>query len=376
MQLQLYGIAFKGGHSNAPVYLRGGSGHLVQGNAFGGVRPGGIDTLGNDNLFHLVVRNAAQDVTIGGDNGARNYFGSSLSSAILLRDATSAGHIVRNNYIGLDPGGAVPQPVGNDGIAIVDGSYIQITGNVIDGGLSGITISGASAKYNVIRGNKIGIDAYGGQGAAAANDDGIYIYGSAGYNEVGVAGGKTPSNTIANNTLAGVRIDASAGAHNPVRPNTIYNNGTSGSGMGIDYGTLGPDANDAGDGDGGGNNGQNSPRLKASVPNANGSRTIAGKLNSLPSKNFRIDVYRSPNCAGGKRGDAKTFLPANTTSGGIDVSTDASGAATFSAALSGSGAPAYITAIATNLATGDTSEIGACFNEDTIFVDGTEGEAL
>ena len=58
------------------------------------------------------------------------------------------------------------------------------------------------------------------------------------------------------------------------------------------------------------------------------------------------------------------------------MSTDASGAATFGAAVSGSGAPAYITAIATNLATGDTSEIGACFNEDTIFADGIEGEAL
>ena len=376
-QLQVYGIAFTGGHSNAAVYLRGGSGHLIQGNAFGGVRPGGIDKLGDTNLFHLVVKANAGDVTIGGaDNGDRNYFGTSQSSAILLRDATSAGHVVRNNYIGLDPGGAVPQPIGNDGIAIVDSSYIQIIGNVIDGGVSGISISGASAYNNVIRSNKIGIDAYGGQGASAANGEGIVIYNQADFNEVGVSGGKTPSNTIANNDYAGVRIDATAGTANTVRPNSIYNNGNSGSGLGIDIGALGPLENDPLDGDGGGNGSQNSPRLNASVPNADTSRTVGGRLNSAPNAKFRIDIYRSPSCAGGNRGDAKTFLPAQTVTGGIDVTTDENGLAKFTVALSGAGAPAYVTAIATNPSTGNTSEIGACFYEDVIFKNGAEPEPL
>ena len=376
-QLQVYGIAFTGDHTSAPIYLRGGSGHLIQGNAFGGVRPGGIDTLGDTNLFHLIVRGSAGQVAIGGsDNGDRNYFGTSQSSAILLRDATSVGHIVRNNYIGLDPGGAVPQPIGNDGIAIVDSSYIQIIGNVIDGGLSGIAISGASASNNVIRGNKIGIDAYGGQSVSAANGEGIVIYDQAHFNAIGVFTGKTPSNTIANNDYAGVRIDASAGTQNTVRPNSIYNNGKAGSGLGVDIGTLGPLANDAFDADGGGNLSQNSPRLNASKPNPDTSRTISGKLNSLKAASYRIDVYRSPTCADSNRGDAKTFLPASTATGGIDVTTDANGVATFSTALSGAGAPAFITAIATNRTTGDTSEIGACFNEDTIFKNGAEVEPL
>ena len=376
-QLQLYGIAFTGGHSNAPVFLRGGYGHMIQGNAFGGVRPGGIDKLGDTNLFHVVVKANASDVTIGGaDNGDRNYFGTSQSSAILLRDVTSNGHIVRNNYIGLDPGGAVPQPIGNDGIAIVDSSYIQITGNVIDGGLSGITISGASAHDNSIRSNRIGIDAYGGQGASAANGEGIVIYNQAHFNEIGSAGGKTGSNTIANNDYAGVRIDATAGTQNTVRPNSIYDNGKAGSGIGIDLGSIGPLENDLLDVDSGANGGQNSPRLTASVPNPNTSRTISGRLNSAPNVAFRIDVYRSPGCPGSNRGDAKTFLVAQTTSGAIEVTTDANGVANFSAALSGVGAPAYITAVATNRQTADTSEIGACFYEDTIFRNGAEPEPL
>jgi len=376
--LQVRGIAFTGGHTSAALYLRGGSGHVIQGNAFGGVRPGGIDTLGDTNLFHLVVRANAQGVLIGGaDNADRNYFGSSQSTALLLRDATSDGHIVRNNYIGLDPGGAVPQALGNDGVAIVDSGYVQVIGNVIDAGSSGISMSGPTASNISIRSNRIGIDAYGGQGVSSANGDGIYIHNGAHFNEIGAYSGKTPSNTIANNNYAGVRVDSTAGPNNTVRPNSIYGNGKSGQGLAIDLGVLGPLANDSLDADSGPNDGQNSPRLKFSKPNPDATRTISGGLNSLPNTSFRIDVYRSATCAGGNRGgDAQTLLAAPTATGATDVKTDATGKASFNVTVNGVGAPAYITAVATLKGAGGSSEIGACFNEDSIFSSGAEVEPL
>ena len=368
-QLTLSGIAFTGGHSIA-VELSGGSGHYVWGNAFGGVRPGGTDPLGDTNLSHLAVRNEALGVSIGGgEPRERNYFGTSQLNAILLLDGTSGGHTVQNNYIGLDPGGAFPQPLGANAISAQDSPNIRIEGNVITGADAGIRISGASAKGYVIQGNTFGLDAFGGTQASGANEEGILITNGSGGHTIGSASGTARSNIITNSKRAGVWIDSTAGVGTIVRPNSIYNNGTYGVGLGIDLGALGPLANDDKDPDGSGNAGQNAPVLTGSVPGLSGSRQIIGRLNSNVGSTFRIDVYRSPACIGGARGgDAKTRL------GGTIVTTAAdTGIATFSFAGSGTGAPAFITAIATNTAIGSTSEIGACFNEDTIFKNGAEG---
>ena len=54
-QVTIDGIAFRGGHSLA-LDLSGGTGHYVWGNAFGGVRPGSYEALGDSNVSHLAVR--------------------------------------------------------------------------------------------------------------------------------------------------------------------------------------------------------------------------------------------------------------------------------------------------------------------------------
>lgn len=374
MNLIVSGIGFTGGHSGA-MKLQGGTGHQVWGNAFGGVRPGGNDSLGSTNISHLSVRANALGVTVGGDNDyRRNWFGASKLNAILLLDAGSGGHALKNNYIGLDPGGAVPQPLGGIGISAQDSSGILIEGNVIDGGTTGIRIAGSTATGFSIKGNRIGQDAYGGNSASAANDYGIQITEGAHGNTIGTLDGKTPSNIIANNTNAGVWIDSTAGSGNVVRPNSIYGNGTSGTGLGVDLGALGPLTNDPLDADGGPNSDQNAPVLTGSSANADGTRQVTGRLTSTVTTTFHIDIYRSPTCAGGNRGgDAKTLL--NTTSV-FDITTGPDGKANFSVKEPGVGAPGYITAIATNTQTGDTSEVGRCYFEDTIFSSDTELELL
>ncbi|HSC10226.1 MAG TPA: hypothetical protein VLC97_04565, partial [Rhodanobacteraceae bacterium] len=68
-------------------------------------------------------------------------------------------------------------------------------------------------------------------------------------------------------------------------------------------------------------------------------------------------------------GDAKTRL------GTLSLTTDAStDRAAFAVTVNGVGAPGFVTAIATNTATGSTSEIGSCLTEDTIFRDGAEAD--
>ncbi len=369
-QLTLRGIAFTGGHSVA-LYLRGGSGHIIQGNAFGGVRPGSYDPLGDDNISHLVLRGEALGALVGGDSADdRNWFGSSQLNAILLLDSTSGGHTLRNNYIGLDPGGGVPQTIGGNAISAQDSPDNTIQNNRIAAADAGIRISGPAAKGYVIQGNTFGLDAYGGAGAGDANEEGILITNGSGGHTIGSFSGTARSNIITNSRGAGIWIDATAGSGTVVRPNSIYGNGTAGSGLGIDLGALGPLANDAFDADGGANAGQNAPTLFATSINADGTRGLKGRLTSNVGSTYRVDVYRSPGCPGGNRGgDAKTRL------GTLSVTTDAStGRAAFAVTVNGVDAPGFVTAIATNTATGSTSEIGSCLTEDTIFRDGAEAD--
>jgi hypothetical protein len=367
-QLTLRGIGFTGGHSVA-LYLSGGSGHIIQGNAFGGVRPGSYEALGDDNVSHLVLRAEALGALVGGDSPAdRNWFGSSQLNAILLLDSTSGGHTLRNNYIGLDPGGGVPQTIGGNAISAQDSPGNTIQDNRIAAAQAGIRISGPTANGYIIQGNTFGLDAYGGAGASDANDEAILITNGSGGHTIGSFSGTARSNIITNSHGAGIWIDATAGTGTVVRPNSIYGNGTAGSGLGIDLGALGPLANDALDADGGANAGQNAPTLFGTSINADGTRGVKGRLVSNLGSTYRVDVYRSPGCPGGNRGgDAKTRLTT------LSVTTDAAtGRAPLAVTVNGIDAPAFVTAIATNTATGSTSEIGACMTEDTIFRDGNE----
>jgi hypothetical protein len=76
-------------------------------------------------------------------------------------------------------------------------------------------------------------------------------------------GTEAGSNTIADNTQRGVWINASAGAGNSVRHNSIHGNGS----LGIALATVGVLPNDAGDPDTGANNRQNTPEIQSVVEN-------------------------------------------------------------------------------------------------------------
>ncbi len=132
----------------------------------------------------------------------------------------------------------------------------------------------------------------------------------------------------------------------------------SGSGLGIDLGALGQLSNDSGDNDAGPNRGQNWPVIGDSLANANGTRQITVALNSTVTTSYRIDVYRSPDCPGGNRGGNLT-----TRIGTYLATTSALGLGIVDATVSGSGAPGFLTATATNAANGDTSEISIYLQE-------------
>ncbi len=363
--LGVKGIAFAGstgfnGNFTVALRLRGGSNHLVQGNAFSGTGPGSVGSLGTMG-FGIQIRDSAQDALIGGSEPEhRNSFGSMSSSAIVLNDATSGGHIIQNNYIGLSASGQAASSIGLNGIFASASPDVQILDNVIAAVTSSaaISITGASASGYSIQRNRLGVNAFGVPTAALRNGIGIQINAGSGGHLIGSLLGLAPSNLITNSDEAGIWITTTAGTGTLIRPNQIFDNGVSGQGLGVDIGPLGQSVNDPKDPDTGPNNGQNHPEITSSLPNANGSRQVTVSLDSNPNTGFRIDVYRSPNCPAGNRGGNMLNRV-----GTAQATTNANGIASASFEVNGGGAPGILVAQATNIATGDSSEPSLCYLE-------------
>ncbi len=74
---------------------------------------------------------------------------------------------------------------------------------------------------------------------------------------------------------------------------------------------------------------------------------------------YRMDFFRAPDCAAGAGGGNL-----HTHVGSLAFVAGVNGDAPFDLQFAG-GAPGWLSVIATNLSTGDTSEVGACFKEDS-----------
>lgn len=359
--LTVKGIAFAGstgfnGNFSVALRLRGGSNHLIQGNAFAGVGPGAIGPLGQLN-FGIQIRDSAQSATIGGaEPEHRNSFGAMASSAIVLNDASSGGHTIQNNYIGLSASGLVASPIQLNGIFASASPNVRILDNVISAvpNNAAISITGATATGYEIARNKLGTSASGIPTAAFRNSTGISIANGSGGHQIGGILNASVSNTITNSNGAGVHLTPTAGNGTTVRPNRIFGNGVDGVGLGIDLGALGPLANDGGDGDGGPNNGQNKPVINQSLVNPNGTRQVSGSLGTQ-SGSYIIDIYRSPDCPGG-RGNMLNLIA-------TEFVVNAANSVNFDVTVPAAGAPGILTAVATRVSNGDSSEVSSCFLE-------------
>ena len=255
----------------------------------------------------------------------------------------AGGNIIESNYIGTDVTGLIDLGNGGAGI-VVDGNGNIIRNNLISGNDGhGIQLA-AGASNNTIRGNLIGTDATG-TGALGNLGDGIRLgAGASGSIIGGTAAGQ--GNTIAFNTGGGIVLEGSAGTGNAIRRNVIFEN----SQLGIDLGADGVTLNDGDDSDGGANSLQNFPVLSAASTTA-GDITITGTLQSTPATNFVIEFFASPAADPTGYGEGRVYL------GSKGVSTDGSGTAAINATLAVVVPDGWaITATATNLASGNTSE--------------------
>jgi hypothetical protein len=228
--------------------------------------------------------------------------------------------------------------------------------NVISGNdqLGGIYISGAGATDNRVEGNYIGTTADG-TGALGNTEDGVHITGGPDLTAVGgTASGA--GNRIAHNGGDGVHISHSSSVGNHVLSNRIFDNG----GLGIDLagGTedaSGVTANDTDDPDTGPNNLQNFPVItSATKSSATSTTTISGRLNSNPTQDFVIQCFLTSGAPAPAHGEGSRLLDT------VIASTNANGNTRFtcvsSLPLLGQVSGQTVSATATNIVTGDSSE--------------------
>jgi hypothetical protein len=320
-----------------------GQNNRVEGN-FIGTNRHATAALGNS-IVGISFSSAGNNTVGGTAPGARNIISGNIRGIDF--SPSSAFNIVAGNYIGTDVTGTLDVGNTTNGIRLQGGPQ-QIGGttpaerNVISGNDASAVEFISNAQGVLVQGNYIGTNAAG--TAALPNGAGVrFNSNSPTGNKVGgtVAGA---GNRIAFNTGAGIVSTQAAAVNNSFLGNSIHSNG----GLGIDLGTAGVTANDAGDADTGSNNLQNFPALFAA-----GTDAATGTLNSTASTQFRVELFASAACDPTGHGEGQTFV------GSANVTTDAAGNASFNASLGGVQAGQFVTATATDAA-GSTSEFSPC----------------
>jgi len=341
------GIAFKNSVSN-----------IVQGNLVG-TNITGDTAIANGSVRYdgdgIRISGGGFNIVGGNTPAARNLLSGNFDDGVDIRDG-SEGNEVFGNYIGTKLGGRAILANRADGVYIQDASYNLIgsivTGeaNVLSGnGYNGVFLYGDSHD-NTIAGNFIGTNSKGdrlGNSTVVDFADGIFL-GQLGA-PVGPAQNTITRNVIAYNNDSAISVDLTPTANtvgNTITENSIFGNAH----IAIDFtntGTVTP--NDPSDPDVGPNRLQNFPVLLAPTANGNGTFTVTGTLNSTPNRPFRIEFFAS-----GSAGQGRLFLGSVVILAAGDGNTPQ-----FSLTYSRPPAMQFITATATDLATGDTSQFSA-----------------
>ncbi|MFL6283809.1 MAG: Calx-beta domain-containing protein, partial [Pyrinomonadaceae bacterium] len=349
-----------------------GDGNIISGSGGQGVRVDGPGATGNQVSGNLIgtdlggsvaVANANDGVLItgGASNNtvgatALNVISKNGANGVEISGAATTGNVVQGNLIGTDRGGM--GALGNAGSGVfVNGAPSNTIGGVGAGNVisanagHGLLISGATATANTIASNFIGSDINNTAGLGNGLD-GVLVDNASGNTIGGLLSGE--ENSIVTNAQDGVEINAGTG--NRILGNVIDANGTTAQHLGIDLSPDGVNPNDAGDADTGANNLQNFPVVTSAVLTGGGNINLAGTLNSTANTSFRVEFFTSGTC------DPSGFGEGGLLVGPANVTTDAAGDASFNLNISPTDTSVgdFITATATNMTTGDTSEFSQC----------------
>jgi hypothetical protein len=319
---------------------RGTKGNLVTGNYIG-LNAAGTAALGNA-FSGVEIFNGARSNTIGGAAaGEGNVISGNGVDGVHIENRRTAHNLLLGNYVGTDFTGT--KALGNlaNGVEIDLGAHLNTLGGPLPGqgnvicanAGDGVALSGAGTSKNLLQGNHIGTNA---SGATDLGNLGHGVRIDDGANNTLGGIGAGVGNVLAYNSKAGVAVLGAASTGNGILGDLIFANG----GLGIDLGDDGVTPNGPNPGVGP-NNLQNYPVLSTATVTG-GSTTITGTLTSAPGTTFRIEPFSSDTADPSGYGQGQTFL------GFVTVTTDATGAATFSFTVTADLTGESITATATD----------------------------
>jgi hypothetical protein len=346
-----------GDDDGSGIVLEEGGGNIVEGN-FLGVDTSGVADRGNGN-YNVHIYESADNLIGGRTAEARNVVSGScgLVCIAIEYDEAASGNRVEGNYIGTDVTGTVD--LNSAGGVFLGGGPNCVVGGTAPGARNVISGNGGDfvgggvglqgVRNNLVQGNYIGTDPTGTSPVNTGQATAVLIDGQAMDNTIGgTAAGA--ANRIAFDTYGvdvGEYLADSTG--NAILCNEIFGHDDIGIGLGYDEVTP----NDRGDTDGGSNNLQNFPVL-TSASRSGDTIAVEGRLSGTPNATFRVEFFANTACNRFGFGEGETFL------GFRNVTTDASGIATFSATLTtDAGTAMSVTATATD-ADGNTSEFSMC----------------
>jgi hypothetical protein len=366
---RIWGLAVNGFRSDALGH--GGDGILIEGGSRNEVWFCGV---GTNAMFTASIGNGGVGVRI--VDGSSNFLYSNRISGNRVGvsiEGNSDTNRLRYNVIGIDFLGRTGGNLSH-GVAILSGVGNMIEGDaplcaghcfstlIYGNGDNGVFIDAPARSTRIygfhdiggnvfewLRNGGHGIEIRGAQntlidwaGTTGNRGHGIWITAGATGTEIGLFGRVT---TRANGG-SGVRVDSGIG--HDIRQLSARDN----LGLGIDLGPEGLSENDAGDADTGPNGLQNFPVLNSAF-GTNGTTTIIGTLDSVPSATFGIDFYASESCDLSGHGEGEQYL------GSAIATTDGGGHNSFQIVLPVIASGKAITATATD-AEGSTSEFSPC----------------
>lgn len=334
------------GNASFGVLLGQGSGSAtLQGNHIGVAADG---TTVRPNALGVRIDNATDARLGGAAAGAGNVISGNAQYGVAIIGAVSADPVVEGNRIGTDAAGLAARGNQQGGVLLAHSQNARIAGNVISGNVQhGLDIQ-TGADGAQIHGNLIGVGA---DGATAIGNgrSGVFVqHQSLAVTVGGTAAGQ--DNTIRHNADDGIAVGPAASdvQKAALLGNSIRDNGE----LGIDLGGDEVTANDAGDIDGGDNDLQNFPVLSGATSDGT-QTTVTGAIDTTPGRSIRVELFSNTGCDASGHGEAETFL-------GTTQVTAGSGATPFSAIVGAVDPTRQLTATATDLMTGQTSELSTC----------------
>lgn len=300
----------------------------------------GLSVFASNCVFRGLIFSGFSKASIalwGGDNNKIQgcYLGSNAAGNALVGQTDTAAVYLA--------GGSASNIIGVDG----DGTRDSLEGNLLVGSdQMGIWLNGSGTTGNRVAGNRIGISK---SGIDLGNAWGVYVSGGASSNVIGSnndgIGDWEEANSVSGNELSGIAIVGTTSIGNRISRNYVYGNDKAE----IDLEDDGITANDSLDSDNGANNHSNFPIVRGLTTTAT-TATVSGALGALANTAYRLEFFAAAGRDSSGHGGSQRFL------GFVNVTTNSSGAATFSKSFNTTLAYGWVVSATATDAAGNTSE--------------------